>query len=96
MFTGIVIENEQASEPIGESVGKKKEQNKIVVPPVQMRSYVVGKTEDVTFKSLIELKNIWNQGNIPLSRYSNTCCKPRASRAPRCNCSPPGILKPTL
>jgi len=53
---GTVIEDEQAEETTEESTGHKEQEEKTVVPPVQMRSYIFGKAEDVPFKSLKELK----------------------------------------
>lgn len=54
--TGVVIVNEKANETVGESAGQNKKEEKAVVVPVQMRSYILGKSEDVPFKSLKELK----------------------------------------
>jgi len=55
-FTGAAIENEQVNEPVGESTGQKEQEEKVASPLVQMRAYVLGKTEDIPFKSLKELK----------------------------------------
>ena len=51
-----LIEDEQAEEAAEESTGHNKQEEKTAVPPVQMRSYLFGKAEDVPFKSLKELK----------------------------------------
>lgn len=51
-----MIEDEWEEEAAEESIGHNEQEEKTMVPPVQMRSYLFGKDEDVPFKSLKELK----------------------------------------
>ena len=49
---GTLIENEQAIEPMV----VKQQEEKTATPPIQMKSFIFGKTNDSPFKSLKELK----------------------------------------
>ena len=67
-FSGTLIENELVTQPAdelvdqpaGESVDQSKQQETTIVPPIQMKNFVFGKTEDAPFKSLKELMHLLN------------------------------------
>lgn len=53
--------DESVDQPVGESVDQSKQQQTTIVPPIQMKNFVFGRTENAPFKSLKELKMEYNE-----------------------------------